>query len=94
MVENIELVNYSLSLSCFVVFCITLLYKWKFFDFWLSIVIVKVNLLIKTKYQDICYFCFCFWISLLLGLIVGCSIADIVIATILSRYFLKQTIEI
>lgn len=88
MVEDIELAN--IKVSFFVAFVMFLLTKYHFFDYWVDIVFNKCNDIFKTKYQDVCYFCFCFWLSFVFYIFVGFNLELIIINSILGRIFYKQ----
>jgi len=68
-----------------ITFIMILLFKYKFFEWWFD------NVILKTKYQDICYFCFCFWLSMLF---IGFGVKDVIVSTIVSRYLFIQIIGI
>lgn len=62
-----------------------LLFKWKFFDWWFD------KIISRTKYQNICYFCFSFWLSMIF---INFGLQDVIISTIIARYLFIQIIGI
>ena len=77
--------NINLYHGIYITFAMIILYKFSFFDWWFDKVITK------TKYQDICYFCFSFWLSMVF---IRFGIKDVIISTIISRYLFVQTLGI
>ena len=74
--EETVIVSHGVVVS----FAIALLFKWKFFDKWQD----------YFKLNNICYFCFCFWLSIPFseGLI------DVIVATMISKTILNLNIGI
>lgn len=64
----------SVSTPFIVCFVIMLSFKWKLFERWADL----------FKLKDICYFCFCFWLSL----IFGDSLIDVLVSTVISKTIL------
>ena len=86
-IGHANLMDFDITHGIIVTFAMILLFKYKFFDWWFNKVILK------TKYQDVCYFCFCFWLSMIF-LILGFGVKDVIVSTIISRYLFIQIIGI
>jgi hypothetical protein len=67
----------------FVTLTVLLAEKWGFFTWWDS------NVLVRLKYSEVCYLCFCFWLSVLFGFLSPMSVP---IVTVFSRYLVNVMI--
>lgn len=73
-------VNVIVEHGAYVAFVITILFKYKFFEKWQY----------AFKLKDICYFCFCFWLSVPL-----CdNLGDLIVSTIVAKSIISLNIGV
>ena len=77
IVRWLTAVQLTVSTPAIVCFIILLGRKWELFDKWQDF----------FKLREICYFCFCFWLSLVFGIDKG--IINIIASTVIARTILS-----
>lgn len=80
------MVSEIVSFSGLIAFVILVAEKNKFFEWW------GANVLARFGYQDVCYFCFCAWMAIGIGIVTK-SLFIIPAIVVISRIFVKIILD-